>query len=334
MLEIIIIILAVSFILYTILGGADFGAGIIEIFAGRRGEYIVSKAMAPVWEANHVWLILAIVIIFTGFPQIYSTLSISLHIPLMIVLIGIVLRGSAFTFRYYDVNRDKTHKYYTALFKISSFITPLFLGITLGAMILGDIQPENTGNFYGHFIHPWLNLFCFAMGLFTNALFAYIGAAFLSGEAKSEEDQKKYGRLAKIFLISVFVMGVVVFFSAEYNGRHLFADFFLSAVCVSAFSIVILLIPLILYLLKKHKTLYLRIATSLQVSLIIFGWFAMQFPVIIFEKAGRHLTFYNTQAPYATLYQLLVALGVGLVLIVPCFYFLFKVFKSRSVENI
>ena len=127
MLSIIIIILGVSFVLYTILGGADFGAGIIETFAGRKGERTISKALAPVWEANHVWLILAVVILFTGFPQVYSSISTALHIPLMLVLLGIIFRGTAFTFRHYDVKQDHTHKYYTLLFKVSSFITPFFL---------------------------------------------------------------------------------------------------------------------------------------------------------------------------------------------------------------
>src|SRR5215213_9645816 len=139
MLTLIIIILGASFLLYTILGGADFGAGIIETFAGKREEITISKAIAPVWEANHVWLILAVVILFTAFPAVYSSLSTSLHIPLMIVLLGIICRGSAFTFRHYDIHEGVVHKYYTALFVISSFVTPMFLGITLGAMILGRI---------------------------------------------------------------------------------------------------------------------------------------------------------------------------------------------------
>src|SRR5215208_5198997 len=90
MLTIIIIILGVSFILYALLGGADFGAGIIETFAGRKGERTISKAIAPVWEANHVWLILAVVILFTAFPTVYASLSLVLHIPLMIVRISII----------------------------------------------------------------------------------------------------------------------------------------------------------------------------------------------------------------------------------------------------
>ena len=111
MLILIITILGVSFILYTLLGGADFGAGIIETFAGRKGEQTVSRAIAPVWEANHVWLILAVVILFTAFPVVYASLSLVLHIPLMLVLIGIILRGTAFTFRHYDVIDDKSHRY-------------------------------------------------------------------------------------------------------------------------------------------------------------------------------------------------------------------------------
>src|SRR3954453_18793274 len=125
MLALVILILGTSFVLYTLLGGADFGAGIIETFAGRREESTISRAIAPVWEANHVWLILAVVILFTGFPLVYSSLSLVLHIPLMLVLIGIIARGTAFTFRHYDVGKESSHRRYSFLFKLSSFLTPM-----------------------------------------------------------------------------------------------------------------------------------------------------------------------------------------------------------------
>src|SRR3954453_20663750 len=125
MLAIIIFILGVSFLLYTLLGGADFGAGIIEIFGGKREEKTISTAIAPVWEANHVWLILAVVILFTGFPLVYSSLSLVLHIPLMLALLGIIARGTAFTFRHYDVGKESSHRRYSFLFKLSSFLTPM-----------------------------------------------------------------------------------------------------------------------------------------------------------------------------------------------------------------
>lgn len=333
MLSIIIIILGISFLLYTILGGADFGAGIVETFAGRKGEKTISKAIAPVWEANHVWLILAIVIIFTGFPKVYSTISTALHIPLMIVLIGIVLRGSSFTFRHYDVTHDISHKYYTIFFKISSFVTPLFLGITLGAMILGDINIGSSGNFYQHFIEPWFNTFCLTMGLFSTSLFGYIASVFLIGEASYSIEQKRYIQLSKVFLLLSIAMGILVFVIAEGYGHHLFNEFFSSALSIISLSTVVLFIPLIFYFFSHPVITYLRAIVGIQISLIMLGWFAIQFPILVYEKNGNHLTFYNTQAPYATLYQLLIALLVGLLLIAPSFYFLFRVFKRKNERN-
>lgn len=314
--------------LYAILGGADYGAGILEIFAGRKGEKIVSKALAPVWEANHVWLILAIVIIFTGFPQVYATISTSLHIPLMIVLIGIILRGSTFTFRHYDVEHDATHKYYTLLFRISSFITPVFLGVILGAMILGRMSVNTEGSFYDQYMAPWLNVFCFTVGFFCTALFGYIAALFMIGEVESLGDRKRYVQLSKAFLFITLGLGVLVFVVAEAYGHRLFDEFFRSPFSIAALSAVMLLIPAIFYLFNHPNIVYLRIVAGIQVSLIMIGWFAIQFPVLIYEKNGNHLSFYNTQAPDATLLQLLIALFVGLVLVIPAFYFLFKVFKG------
>jgi cytochrome bd ubiquinol oxidase subunit II len=328
MLTIIIIILGISFMLYTLLGGADFGAGIVETFAGSRGTKTISKAIAPVWEANHVWLILAIVILFSAFPLVYSTISTALHIPLMIVLIGIVIRGSSFTFRHYDVTRDNTHRYYTLFFKISSFITPFFLGVTLGAMIFGEINVGVAPTFYDGFIRPWFNVFCGTMGLFSTALFGYIAAVFMIGESTYEAEQKRYTRMSKNFLITTMAAGILVFTISELQGHHLLRAFLKSSLSISALSAVILITPLIYYLFNHPVIRYLRIAVAVQVGLIMLGWFAIQFPVLVFEKHGNHLTFYNTQAPYATLYQLVIALFVGLMLIVPSFYFLFKVFKQ------
>src|SRR5687768_8802194 len=103
MLVVVIIFLWLSILVYFLLGGADFGAGIIEMFTSkkrvRRTRATLYHAIGPVWEANHMWLIIAIVILFVGFPHIYSTLSIHLHIPLLIMLMGIIARGTAFVFR-------------------------------------------------------------------------------------------------------------------------------------------------------------------------------------------------------------------------------------------
>lgn len=332
MLSIIIIILGVSFVLYTILGGADFGAGIIETFAGRKGERTISKALAPVWEANHVWLILAVVILFTGFPQVYSSISTALHIPLMLVLLGIIFRGTAFTFRHYDVKQDHTHKYYTLLFKVSSFITPFFLGITLGAMILGRITFDHSLGFYEVFISPWLNVFCFIMGSFVLVLFAYISAIFLVGETKEDRERRRYAMYSKQLMVFTMLFGVLVFVSAEILDHHLLSDFLKSPASIFSLLLSTLLTPAIWFFLgrKSNKTVYLRVLVGIQVTSILLGWFYIQYPVLVYMRGGNHFTFFNTQAPPATMQQLLLALIVGLVLVVPAFLYLFKVFKVQK----
>jgi cytochrome bd ubiquinol oxidase subunit II len=331
MLILVVIILGAAFLLYTLLGGADFGAGIVEAFAGRRGEVVISKAMAPVWEANHVWLILAVVILFTGFPLVYASLSWVLHIPLMIVLLGIIMRGTAFTFRHYDVHQGRSHKYYTILFHISSFITPVFLGMILGAMILGRITFNNAEGFYSMFIAPWFNWFCFTMGVFTACLFAYLASVFLTGETKIERERMKYAKFSKLSMIATMILGLLVFIIAQAEGYSLTKAFLHSIPSIIMLLIAVLLCPVIWHFLnkEKNKTVYLRIGTGIQVTAILLGWFYIQFPVLIEVKNAGELTFYNTQAPIATLEQLLIALIVGLLLIIPGFVFLFRVFKIK-----
>ena len=95
MIYIILFFLAASFLFYTLLGGADFGAGILELFARkkdqRKAERIMYRAIGPIWEANHIWLIILIVILFFAFPYVYKLISVHLHIPLMLMLVRICL---------------------------------------------------------------------------------------------------------------------------------------------------------------------------------------------------------------------------------------------------
>lgn len=329
MLYAIILILCGAFLLYTLLGGADFGAGIIESFVGKREERTISRAIAPVWEANHVWLILAIVILFMGFPAVYSSISVSLHIPLVIVLIGIIFRGSAFTFRHYDIRPARSHRFYTFLFRVSSFLTPFFLGIVLGGMILGKMPGQIPPNFFEGFVAPWLNLFCMSMGVFATCLFTYISAVFLVGETRIEQERMMYSKFAKKALFATAVTGVIVFVTAHFTGHDLLDEFLQSKLSVGCLVIAILLTPAIWHFLnKKHnKTIYLRIGVGVQVTLILLGWFYIQYPVLVKFSDGTELTFFNTHAPEATLKQLLLALLAGLILVIPGFVYLFKVFK-------
>src|SRR3989441_11971827 len=123
---------------YAVLGGADFGGGVWALLARgtrkARQRELIADAIGPVWEANHVWLLLAIVLLFTGFPAAFARLGIVLHIPLSLVLIGIVLRGSAFTFWRYGGETDAEQRHWGVTFAAASLITPLLLGVTVGAV--------------------------------------------------------------------------------------------------------------------------------------------------------------------------------------------------------
>src|SRR5690606_12117153 len=171
------------------------------------------KTIGPIWEANHMWLIIAIVILFVGFPPIYTMLSVHLHIPLALMLIGIIGRGTAFVFRHYDAYQDEMQKVYNFIFTYSSFITPFFLGLTFGAAVGGEIDPD-ASNFYEAYIHPWFILFSIAVGLFTVTICGFLAAVFLVGEARKKEVRDLIIRKAKLFMVLTIVIGGLVFISS------------------------------------------------------------------------------------------------------------------------
>ncbi|HWZ35991.1 MAG TPA: cytochrome d ubiquinol oxidase subunit II, partial [Mucilaginibacter sp.] len=145
MLTVVIIFLFFAILLYFLLGGADFGAGIIELFTSdnnkSRTRATMYQAIGPIWEANHMWLIIAVVILFVGFPDIYSNMCTYLHIPLLAMLMGIIARGTAFAFRNYDaIKGERTQALYNNIFVYSSFLTPLFLGIIAGSALSRQID--------------------------------------------------------------------------------------------------------------------------------------------------------------------------------------------------
>src|SRR3978361_563372 len=181
MVYIVIVYLWVALLLYLLLGGADFGAGIIELFTTEdnkaKTRRISYEAIGPIWEANHMWLIIAIVILFVGFPNIYTTMSIHLHIPLVIMLLGIIARGTAFAFRNYDAVVDDMQVIYSRIFVYASVITPLFLGIIAGSAVSGRIDPEAT-NFADAYIFSWLNWFSVSIGLFTVSICGFLAAVY------------------------------------------------------------------------------------------------------------------------------------------------------------
>jgi cytochrome d ubiquinol oxidase subunit II len=214
-----------AILLYLLMGGADFGAGIIELFTSGNNKSKTRRTMyhaiGPIWEANHMWLIIAIVILFVGFPVIYTTMSVHLHIPLAIMLLGIIARGTAFAFRNYDAVVDNMQKVYNKIFVYSSFITPLFLGIIAGSAVSGKID-VHAANFADAYIFSWLNWFSVAVGFFTVSICGYLAAIFIIGETDTEDDRIRFIRKIKHMNIAAVITGTLVFTAAFFEGIPLF----------------------------------------------------------------------------------------------------------------
>ena len=332
MLWVVIIFLALSLFLYCLLGGADFGAGVLEIFfpSKNKEKYreMVARAMGPVWEANHIWLIILIVILFNGFPKTYAELSIYFHIPLTLMLLGIIFRGCAFTFRSYDAFWDKSRELYSQVFSYSSLLTPVMFGMIVGGLMSGNADPQ-APNYVLKYVSPWLNVFSFSIGLFTLSIFSFIAAVFLTAETKDEEAVSYFIRQAKRWNVCLVVSGGVVFGLAQMGGHPFFKIFFKNPVSLIAFFLATAALIVLWKILPRANPWTLRILVGFKLSMILLAWFAGIFPNMFYFKNGNSLTLFNAAAPPATLIILGWSLILGSILFLPALYYLIVVFKGR-----
>ncbi len=333
MLNVDIIFLFFAIVLYFLLGGADFGAGIIELFTSDRNKSRTRKtsyqAIGPIWEANHMWLIIAIVILFVGFPVIYSELCTYLHIPLLIMLLGITARGTAFSFRNYDaVKDDGSQALYNHIFVYSSFITPLFAGITAGSIISRKIDPS-ANDFLTTYVYSWFNWFSVAVGLFTVALCGFLAAIYLIGEAKEQFDINRFTKKAAIMNAVAVGCGGLVFIAAEVEQVHLAHWLFGNAVSLTAIVAASLSLILLWYLLRKGYTRMIRIPAAFQVTMILIAVGYRHYPNIVMVKGGNNLSLLRDHAPLTTINDLGWGLLIGSLIILPALGYLYYSFQRK-----
>lgn len=207
-----------SLTLYVLLGGADYGAGIWYLLArgpnGHAQRQLVATAIGPIWEANHVWLILVVTLLFSAFPLAYARVSTLLHIPLTLLLTGIVLRGSAFAFRSYDAQQSPLHRFWGTIFGLASLITAMFLGITLGTIASSNLHYQ-PGEFVQVFVMPWIQPFPLVVGLWTMTLFAFLASVYLIHETTIPALRQLFRRRALWALAASGFMAIVVFLLAK-----------------------------------------------------------------------------------------------------------------------
>ncbi|MDP4129430.1 MAG: cytochrome d ubiquinol oxidase subunit II [Bacteroidota bacterium] len=334
MIYVVIIYLWAALLLYLLLGGADFGAGIIELFTSDKNKDKTSntlyRAIGPVWEANHMWLIIVIVILFTGFPEIYATVSTHLHIPLAIMLLGIIARGTAFAFRHYDAVQDDMQKVYNKIFRYSSFITPFFLGIIAGSAVAGKIDPHAM-NFRDAFIFPWLNLFSVSVGLFTVTICGYLAAIFIIGEAQTEAGRKRYIIKARSMNLAAAFAGSLVFVAATLD--HIPLAEWLFGNGIGIISILAAVISLIIQWrqIAKGKVIMIRVIAGFQIAMILLATTYYHYPRIILLKGGGYLSLLEHRGDDQAIRALALALLIGSLFILPALVYLIYSFQKKKM---
>jgi cytochrome bd ubiquinol oxidase subunit II len=340
------IFLGLSLLCYALLGGADYGAGIVELSL-RGGKHTQARrtlenALGPVWEANHIWLILTVVILFVGFPTVYSALSIHLHLPVTAVLLGIIARGTSYTFRHYDAIRDGSRNWYNWTFRLSSLWTPFWLGITLGGMTAGRLPNSLSAaaDFKTGFISPWLHGYGVALGLFSVCLFAFLAAVFAIGESAETRVRMAFARRARFFLALAIPLGAMVFLGAQKIALPLFKTFVTSPGAWTGVVASLLILPGLEMLLRRathanttwtlfHSWLLRGMGGALMMT-IMGAWFAVQYPVLFRLPHQASLTLLNAASAPAALRQLALALLVGSAGILPSLFWLFRVFQKPT----
>ncbi len=322
----------VSLFFYVLFAGADFGAGILELFSSRKNKELTKtvayRVIGPVWEANHVWLILVMVILWVAFPGYFNILAVQLHIPLTMLLLGIIARGTAFVFRQYDAIKDpKSQAFYNAVFRISSVFTPFVLGTTAGAFFSGNLQTADTiqySSFFDAFILPWWNVTALSIGVFCVAIFSFIAAAFLVGETDGDV-RKIFVRRGLKALVVMVLSGLMVFVFDAFREAQLVQGYFsdwkvLVMLAVSG----VLLFPLWSGL-KNGNRIKVRILVGVQVLLVLGAWVVYSFPNLILTRQGS-LSILEGIPGDAVYKWMGIALIVGSCFILPGLFHLFKMF--------
>lgn len=318
-----------ALIFYAVTGGADFGGGMWDLLAtGPRAtaqRNAISKAISPIWEADHVWLILVVVILFTGFPRAFGTMMTALYIPVTLMLIGIVLRGSAFIFRKYDTKARKVQQRWSAMFGAASFFTTFVQGITFGALATGQIRVVNGGVTTGFFA-GWLTPFAFACGVFALGLCGFLAATYLTLDPEADPEVQSDFRLRALWSgLALIPVALGVFVTSKTGAPDIFHGLTSGwgLLLVSATSCCAA-VALVCLWLRRFRVA--RIAAIAEVTLILVGWSLAQYPNLVTPD----VTIVNAAAPAATLRLLIIALCLGAVVLLPSLAFLFYLFKGKE----
>jgi cytochrome bd ubiquinol oxidase subunit II len=323
------VVLFIGVIAYAVLGGADFGAGFWDLTAGgadrgRSPRHLIDLALAPVWEANHVWLIFCLVMLWSAFPTAFVAITTTLYIPLGLAALGIVVRGSGFAFRKVVV-RTAHQRAAGAAFASSSVITPFFFSTVAGGIASGRVPAGG----YGDPVSSWLNPTSILGGVLAVLACALMAAVFLVAEARRRDQRDLEVWFRRRALAASAVTGVVVLAGVAVlhaDAPRLFSELTtrgLVLVLASALCGVAALV-----LLPRAAPALLRLLAVAAVAAVVAGWGVAQYPYLL----GDHLPIDQGAAPTATLWVLLVVAAVALAVVAPSIGLLFVLQQRGRLE--
>ena len=349
-------VIVVALNAYVLFGGADFGGGVWDLFAsGPRREKqrtLISNAIGPIWEANHVWLIVVVVLLFVCLPRAFSGLATILHIPLSLMLIGIVLRGSAFVFRAYSYGPRAEQRRWGQVFAVSSLVTPVVLGVCVGAVVSGAVGqalsvidvhaqlplgiPPSVGagstgpvDFASLYVRPWLTPFALAVGVMTLALFSFLAAVYLTVEAEGDRELQDDFRQRALLAAGASLVTAVAALAIGVTSGGVMARLVGTGWSVPLLVASMVAAAVAITALVRRRYRMARVAAGAQVTLILWGWALAQFPLIV----PPHLTINASAAPARVLTETLIVLAGGAVILIPSLWYLIRVFKTGRARQ-
>src|SRR5579884_437223 len=316
--------------LYTVLGGADFGAGFWQLFAGRgqRGERVrefAHHSMGPVWEANHVWLIFVLTVFWTAYPKAFGSIASTLAVARFVALLGIIFRGAAYAFRS-GASTDRERGRIDTIFSLSSILTPFALGAAVGAIATNRVP---VGNAAGHLLSSWLNPTSIFIGVLAVASCAYLAAIYLAADAARDghEELERDFRLRALgagVVAGAIAIGGIFVVNADYHTlfHSLLSGRALPAVIVSFLAG---LVTLVLVYDRRYEPA--RYCGAAAVAAIIAGWALARWPTIL-----PGLTVYQAAAPHDTLVWVIVAVLGGAAILFPSLALLFRLALAGRLQ--
>jgi cytochrome bd ubiquinol oxidase subunit II len=323
--EVVLTVMFVGLIAYGLFGGADFGAGIWDLLAGgtRRGapqRALIERSIAPVWEANHVWLIFVLVVLWTAFSGAFAAVVTTLYIPLTLAAFGMIARGAAFAFRK-SISTLGMRRFLGAAFAFSSLVTPYFLGAVVGGVASGRVP---AGIAAGDVVTSWINPTSVLGGVLAILVCAYLAAVFLCADARREGiddlvEQFRVRALATAALTGA--TGAAGLFVLRADAPQLYAGLTGRALPVVVLSVVAGLTAL--GLLVTRRFVAARAASGLAVTAILVGWAVAQYPYVLVPE----VTIEEAARGRATLVAMLVALVVGATVLLPALTYLYVLFQ-------